>query len=369
MRSLPAAIAFAFAVTAIAQPQRWPEKKAADWYAKQPWLVGSNYIPATAINELEMWQAETFDPKRIDTELGWAENLGMNTMRVFLHDLLWQKDPSGFRKRIDAFLKISSRHKIRPMFVLFDSCWDPFPKLGQQHAPKPGVHNSGWVQSPGAAALKDPAQYGRLEAYVKGVVGRFAKDQRILAWDIWNEPDNTNDSSYGKLEPTDKVNLVKGLLPKAFAWARAAGATQPLTSGVWKGDWSLADKLEPVARIQLDQSDVISFHSYDPPEEFEKRVEWLEDLRRPILCTEYMARGNGSTFQGTLPIAKRHHAAAYNWGLVQGKTQTNLPWDSWAKPYMDREPAIWFHEVFYTDGKPYRPEEVEFIRRMTGKQQ
>jgi hypothetical protein len=368
MRLLFAVIPFAFTVTALAQPQRWPEKKAADWYAKQPWLVGSNYIPATAINELEMWQAETFDPKRIEKELGWAESLGMNTMRVFLHDLLWQKDPSGFRKRIDAFLKIAARHKIRPMFVLFDSCWDPFPKLGKQGAPKPGVHNSGWVQSPGAAALKDPAQYIRLEAYVKGVVGKFAKDQRILAWDLWNEPENTNDSSYGKLDPANKADLVLALLPKAFAWARAAGATQPLTSGVWRGDWALADKLEPVARVQLELSDVISFHSYDPPEEFEKRVEWLEAFRRPILCTEYMARGNGSTFEGTLPIAKRHHAAAYNWGLVHGKTQTNLPWDSWAKPYTDREPDVWFHEIFHTDGKPYKTEEVEFIRRMTGKQ-
>src|SRR5713226_1925932 len=215
MKRLSVVIFLVSTATAIAQPQRWPEKKAADWYAKQPWLVGSNYIPATAINELEMWQADTFDPKRIDMELGWAESLGMNTMRVFLHDLLWQQDPNGFRKRIDAFLKIAGKHKIRPMFVLFDSCWDPFPKLGKQRAPKPGVHNSGWVQSPGAAALQDAAQYGRLERYVKGVVGRFAKDQRILAWDIWNEPDNTNDSSYGKLEPSNKVNLVLALLPKA----------------------------------------------------------------------------------------------------------------------------------------------------------
>jgi len=353
--------------TGPVEAQRWSEKTAAEWYAKQPWLVGSNYIPATAINELEMWQADSFDAKRIDTELGWAESIGMNTMRVFLHDLLWQQDPVGFKKRIDEFLTIAARHKIRPMFVLFDSCWDPFPKLGKQRAPKPGVHNSGWVQSPGANALKDPAQYPRLEDYVKGVVGAFAKDPRILAWDIWNEPDNTNGGSYGKLEPANKVELVLALLPKAFAWARAAGASQPLTSGVWTGDWSKANELEPMARIQLDLSDVISFHSYDPPAEFQKRVESLEWLQRPLLCTEYMARGNGSTFQGTLPIAKKYHVAAINWGLVQGKTQTNLPWDSWQRPYTDRQPPVWFHEVFYTDGRPYRTEEVEFIREITSK--
>src|SRR5438045_5946418 len=65
---------------------RWSEQKANSWYQQQPWVVGSDYIPASAINELEMWQAETFDPKQIDKELGWAEGLGMNTMRVFLHD-------------------------------------------------------------------------------------------------------------------------------------------------------------------------------------------------------------------------------------------------------------------------------------------
>jgi hypothetical protein len=222
-----------------AQANRWTEKEAADWYAKQPWLVGSNYIPADAINELEMWQADTFDPKRIDLELGWAEAIGLNTMRVFLHDLPWQQDAAGFQKRIDIFLQIAAKHHIKPLFVLFDSCWDPQPHLGKQHAPKPGVHNSGWVQSPGAKALQDPSQYPRLEAYVKGVVGAFAKDERILGWDVWNEPDNGNGGSYKDLEPKNKNELVVALLPQAFAWARSAHPTQPLTSGVWKDDWSV----------------------------------------------------------------------------------------------------------------------------------
>ena len=358
-------LVLAVACASAAYGQRWTEKAAHDWYAKQPWLVGGNYIPATAINELEMWQAETFDPKRIDLELGWAESIGMNTMRVFLHDLPWQQDAAGFRKRIDEFLTIAARHKIRPMLVLFDSCWDPYPKSGPQRAPRPGVHNSGWMQSPGAAALKDPAQYPRLEAYVKGVVGAFAKDSRVLAWDIWNEPDNTNTSSYGKSEPPNKVDLVLALLPKAFGWARAAGATQPLTSGVWQGEWGDDAKLSPMARVQLEQSDVISFHNYDRADEFEKRIVSLQRLGRPLLCTEYMARGNGSTFEGSLPVAKKHHVAAINWGLVEGKAQTHLPWDSWQKPYVGREPAVWFHEVFRNDGTPYRADEVALIRKLT----
>src|SRR5512143_868790 len=151
-------------------PRRWTAARANAWYKTQPWLVGSNYLPSSASNELEMWQPETFSPAEIDKELGWAQSLGMNTMRVFLHDLLWKQDPAGFTHRIDTFLTIAAKHHIRPIFVLFDSCWDPNPKLGPQLAPTPGVHNSAWVQSPGAEALQELSQYPRLEAYVRGVV-------------------------------------------------------------------------------------------------------------------------------------------------------------------------------------------------------
>ena len=354
-------------VASIAAQQKWTEQQARDWYAKQSWLVGANYNPASAINQLEMWQADSFDPKRIDLELGWAEGLGMNTMRVFLHDLLWQQDAEGFKRRLDQFLTIAARHKIKPMLVLFDSVWDPDAKLGKQRAPRPGVHNSGWVQSPNRTTLQDPAAIPHLEAYVKGVVSAFARDQRILAWDIWNEPDNENHGSYNQLEPKNKIELVIALLPRAFAWAREAKPGQPLTSGVWKGDWSTAEKMTAMDRLQIDLSDVVTFHNYDSPTEFEKRINWLKRYNRPLICTEYMARGNGSFFFGSMPVGKVHNVGMINWGFVQGKTQTHLPWDSWQRPYVDREPAVWFHEVFRNDGKPYMVEEVEFIRRMIGK--
>jgi len=348
-----------------AQPPRWTEQQAHDWYAQQPWLVGSNYIPATAINQLEMWQADTFDPKRIDLELGWAESIGLNTMRVFLHDLPWQEDPAGFQKRIDAFLSIAAKHHIRILLVLFDSVWDPNPHLGKQHDPTPGVHNSGWVQSPGAAALHSAAQLPRLEAYVKGVVGAFAHDPRVLAWDVWNEPSNTNVPAYSKDEPSNKKEIVRNLLPKVFAWVREAGATQPLTSGLWEGDYGKPEKLDPIAKIQFEQSDVLSFHNYGKPSAFAKQLRELQKSHRPVICTEYMARPRKSTFAGILPIAKANQVGAINWGLVAGKTQTYLPWDSWNKPYVNRQPKQWFHEIFRTDGQPYRQQEVDLIRRLT----
>jgi cellulase (glycosyl hydrolase family 5) len=348
------------------QSARWSEQKAQEWYAKQSWLVGSNYIPRSAINQLEMWQEDTFNPDQIDQELGWAEAMGMNTMRVFLHDLLWQQDAAGFQKRIDRFLTIASRHHIRPLLVIFDSCWDPFPHLGPQHPPIPGIHNSGWVQSPGATALADANQYPRLKVYVQGVVGAFAKDDRILGWDIWNEPGADNQGSYSKQELKDKNAKVEMLLPQVFAWAREMNPTQPLTSGVWAiGRNPDVTKLGPLQEIQLRESDVITFHNYSWPEYFKNDVIWLKKFNRPVICTEYMARSAGSTFDTVLPIAKEERVGAINWGFVVGKTQTNLPWDSWRRPYVLEEPSVWFHEVLRSDGTPYRQAEVDLIRQLT----
>ena len=353
-----------------AQTAGWSEQQANTWYAQQPWLVGSNYIPKSAINQLEMWQEATFDPAEIDRELAWAEAMGMNTMRVFLHDLPWQDNAAGFQRRIDQFLAIASRHHIRPMLVIFDSCWDPLPHLGVQHPPKPGIHNSGWVQSPGAKALADQSQYPRLKAYVQGVVGAFAKDDRILAWDVWNEPGADNAGSYPKeeLKEKDKIALVAKLLPQAFEWAREVKPTQPLTSGVWAADRSRdgAD-LGELQQIQLRESDIVTFHNYSWPEDFSREVAWLKKHNRPVICTEFMARSVGSTFDTVLPIAKEERVGAINWGFVAGKTQTNLPWESWQHPYVEDQPPVWFHEVLHPDGTPYRQAEVDLIRRLTGR--
>lgn len=355
------------ASAAWGQTERWAGQRANAWYAQQPWLVGSNYVPKSAINQLEMWQEETFDPTEIDKELGWAEAMGMNTMRVFLHDLLWQQDAAGFRKRLDRFLTIAQRHHIRPILVLFDSCWDPLPHLGPQHPPIPGVHNSGWVQSPGAAALGDSKHYPRLKAYVQGVVGAFAKDERVLAWDVWNEPGSDNAWIYPN-ELKEKKTYVIALLPQVFEWAREVNPIQPLTSGVCCVETSPdGANLGELEQIQLRASDVVTFHNYSWPEYFKRQVAWLKKYNRPVICTEYMARSVGSTFDTVLPIAKEERVGAINWGFVAGKTQTNLPWESWQHPYIHDQPPVWFHEVLRPDGTPYRQAEVDLIRQLTGK--
>jgi hypothetical protein len=357
---------FVLPLSAAEPAARWSPEKANTWYREKQWLVGCNFGPSTAINQLEMWQADSFDPTTLDRELGWAESLGFNSLRVFLHDIPWQQDSKGFCERIDKFLELADKHHIGVMFVFFDSCWEPYPKAGKQRAPKPHVHNSGWVQSPGLDILKDPAKCDALQPYVQGILRRFGNDQRVQVWDLFNEPDNRNDSSYGKLEPANKGDLAMSLLKKTVAWAREANPSQPLTVGVW-GDAGAMVNPSGLTQYILEISDVISFHNYGNFADMKKEVEALKKYNRPLLCTEYMARPTGSTFQGILPYLREMRVSAYNWGFVAGKTQTIYPWDSWKRTYT-AEPPLWFHDIFRADGTAYQPEEVRAIRRVTGKQ-
>ena len=265
---LPLYLAAGAALTKVplasAETSRWSADRANAWYAGQGWLLGANYVTSNAVNQLEMFQAGTYDPRRIAGELSVARRIGMNTMRVFLHDQLWATDRAGFSSRLSEFVAIAASHNIKPLFVLFDSCWDPLPQAGRQRAPIKGVHNSGWVQSPGAHRLQDPAYTRVLQSYVTGVVGMFANDPRVLGWDVWNEPDNPS-RDYRKVEHKDKLELVAAFLPHVFQWARAVNPVQPLTSGVWQGHWRDPGSRSTICSLQLEHSDVISFHSYGDP--------------------------------------------------------------------------------------------------------
>jgi hypothetical protein len=323
-------------------PPRWTPERANAWYQKQSWLVGCNFIPSNAINQLEMWQEETFDPKTIDRELGWAADLGLNTMRVFLHDLAWEADPAGFKKRVGQYLDIADKHKISTLFVLFDDCWNQTAKLGKQPDPIPGVHNSGWVQSPGTKAVTNPKEWARLERYVKDILTSFGKDKRILAWDLYNEPGNNNLGD--KSLP---------LLTETFRWARLADPEQPLTVGVWFDNAKLN-------AYQLEASDVITFHNYNKADSLRKQIDELKNLGRPVICTEYMARKQGSRFDTHLPVFKEQKVGCYNWGFVSGKTNTIYPWGS---PKGGPEPKMWFHDILRADGTPFDPKEIDVIKK------
>lgn len=327
----------------------WTQEQAKAWGMQQPWLTGCNFIPSTAINELEMWQAATFDLPTIDRELGFAESLGFNTVRVYLHNLLWQNEREGFVQRMKQFLDACDRHKIRVIFVLFDDCWLPDPKPGKQPEPVPGVHNSGWLRAPGPALVSDPSKWGALEEYAKGVLTTFKDDHRIVMWDLYNEPGNSG-----------MEEMTYPLLEKVFQWAWSVRPSQPLTCATWNS----GEKFSRYNEFQLKNSDIITFHNYSDPANLEAEILKLQALGRPVVCSEYMARTNGSTFEKNMPVLKKYGVGAINWGLVSGKTNTIFPWGS--KPGSP-EPPLWFHDIFRKDGTPFDAREVRLIRQLTGK--
>lgn len=324
----------------------WSAGKANSWYAGKGWLRGSDFIVSTAINQLEMWQASTFDPANIDKELGYAQSIGLNCMRVFLHHVAWETDPSGFKRRVGEYLDIADHHHISTIFVFFDDCWNETYHAGPQPAPKTGIHNSGWIRDPGKLLYDDPSITTTLEKYVKDVLTTFGHDKRILLWDLYNEPGN---SGYG----------VKSLplLEKIFHWGRAIDPDQPLSAGIW------SSSLHELNAFQLSHSDVITYHDYQPLAEHQHTIDTLRKYGRPLLCTEYMARTHNSTFATIMPMLKKENVGAINWGLVAGKTNTKY---SWGKPMPDgAEPPVWFHEIFRPDGQPYDPKETELIKSLT----
>jgi endo-1,4-beta-mannosidase len=318
--------------------------KASQWYDNLPWLVGCNFIPSSAINQLEMWQAGTFDPGRIDRELGWAADIGFNTIRVYLHDLAWEVDAEGFKGRIDQFLGIAAQKGIKPLFVFFDDCWNPSPKIGPQPEPVPSVHNSGWLQSPGIDIVNNLESWERLERYVVDITSRFAQDERVLMWDLYNEPGNNGNGE-------KSLPLVK----KVFEWARYVNPSQPLSIGVW------ADFPE-LNEYQLTASDVITFHNYEPADHLSQQITRLRQYGRPLICTEWMARTRGSLVETNLPIFQRENVGCINWGLVAGKTNTIWPWDTEEGA---PEPDLWFHDLFHSNGTPYHEGETALFKELT----
>lgn len=336
-------------VTAQKERPVWTKEKAKNWYAHQPWLAGGNYTSSNAINQLEMWQAASFDSSLIDKELGYAEGIGMNVMRVFLHHLAWQVDKAGFKNRVSTYLRVADKHHIKTMFVFFDDVWQDTYKAGKQPDPKPGTHNSGWVQDPGKLIYMDISSVNMLEKYVKDILTTFKNDKRILLWDLYNEPGNTG-----------HVNESMPLLKSIFTWGRQVNPGQPLSAGVWALD------LKELNEFQLANSDVITYHNYGDEIAHQKWIDsFLLKTGRPLICTEYMARTRNSRFENIMPILKAHKIGAINWGLISGKTNTIYAWDT---PIPDgSEPPVWFHDIFRKDGSPYKTEEIEFIKKMTKK--
>jgi hypothetical protein len=344
-------LAAALGAEAGAAPaERWTAGRAWEWYRAQPWIVGTNYVPSTAANTTEFWQAESFAPPTIGRELGWAADLGFNACRVFVQYAVWKADPTGLKARLGRFLGIAEGHGIRTVVGLFDDCTfgDPpqtEPYLGRQREPIPGMIAPSWTPSPGLKEVEDRAAWPSLEAYLKDLVGTFARDGRVLMWDLYNEPGN---SGMG--------NRSLPLVEAAFGWARAAAPTQPVTSGVWGGTAEITARL-------LELSDVVTFHRYGDTASVRGAIADLKATGRPLVCTEWMARLLGSRWETDLPVFQAEDVGCLNWGLVNGRTQAQFPWGS---PRGAPEPKVWFHDLLHRDGTPYDGAEVAAIREVTG---
>jgi hypothetical protein len=325
----------------------WSSEKAHQWYKEVGVLKGCNYLPRTAVNMTEMWQGETFDPETIDEELGWAQEAGYNSVRVYLQYLVWADDAEGLKKRIDKFLSIADSHGISTMLILFCDCSfaGKEPYLGKQNDPVPGVHNSGWVPSPGLKRVTDKSVWPDLEKYVKDIVGSFADDERIVVWDLYNEPGNSGMGE--KSLPLSEAS---------FAWAREANPSQPLTIGAW------ANMNSRMSKRLMELSDVVSFHAYDGPDGVVARIDVCKGYGRPILCTEWLRRQVGNTFEAILPIFAENRVGGYHWGLVAGRIQTYMHWGSKKGSAM---PKVWQHDVMYEDGKYYDEKELQLLREFS----
>ena len=326
---------------------RWTTEQAHTWYSEIDPIRGCNYLPRSAINSTEMWQASTFDPQTIRQELEWARRAGYNSVRVFVQFLVWQEDPDGLKLRLEQFLAIASGHEISTAPILFDDCAfaGKEPYLGQQDDPVLGVHNSGWTPSPGPSFVRDRSSWQALASYVRDIVGSFGSDERILFWDLYNEPGN---SRMGEQSMP--------LMEKAFNWARQAGPEQPLTVAVWRDGPSYSGSM---SKKMLALSDVISFHCYEQ-KQMEEAIARCRSYGRPVICSEWLRRTTANTVSDTLPLFAREQVGWYNWGLVAGRTQTYLDWRSKAG---DPVPTTWQHDIFHADGTAYDAAEIEMIQQ------
>lgn len=353
---------------------RWTETDARSWWRAQPWICGFNFLPSTAVNFLELWHRDTFDPTTIERELGWASAIGFNAMRVNLHYLIWKHDRNGLFERVERCLDIAARHGIRTVLCPLDDCGfgRREPSYGPQPEPLPGVHNSRAVASPGRALVMDRSSWPTVEAYLRDIVRTLRRDERVLFWDLYNEPGNRMEFGPDTYTEFDAALLShsQALMAACFDWARAEAPEQPMTVGAWLTP--LPSSMELPYQNMIDQqalelSDLVTFHAYSDSARTSRFIDYLAARDRPMACTEWMARSVGSRITDQLPMMKRRDIGCFQWGLVKGRSQTHLPWPTGLMELLGEahDDGTWFHDLLDERGQPYDATEIETIRTLT----
>ena len=320
-------------------PETWTPEHAWDWYHSRPRPFGVNFVPSYACNATEMWMPETFNLDTVRRELRWIGEAGFNCVRVFLSFCEWKRQQYAFLDRFEILLDLARSSGLTVIPVLFDDR-NPAgiePYDGWQPEPRALVRNGCWTPTPGASLADDPARYGELRAYVRSLLETYRTDERILFWDLYNEPGAAGRGSESLF-----------LLEYAFRWARAYKPVQPLTAGLWASDARGGQQF--CEEICLILSDFVSLHWYGDAPSLAARLDALAGNGLPVVCTEWFARPLGADYAACLPLFAERDAGCVQWGFVNGRTQTHIPpkWDPAAG-----EPEVWYQDNVLPDGSWY----------------
>ncbi len=265
-------------------------------------IRGANYVPSYASTSVGMWK--DFDPQVIDRELALARRLSLNSVRVFLPYVVYEDDPQTFLKHVERFVELSASHNIRPMFVLFDSCFGDEPSLDKADSPT-------WVNNPGYSRI-GKEHWPRIERYASDVVGSFRGDSRVLMWDIMNEP--MADFAHVTRKERDAI---WEFCRHFCAFVKKHDPNKPITVG--------HAVVEYIPKT-IDLVDVASVHSYSP------YAEWLDndlDLAftyadragKPVIVSEFGNPGAGQPYEMALDVIERRKIGFYFWELMIAKVQ------------------------------------------------
>ncbi len=342
---------------------RWTSERAWEWYNARPWIRGCNYMPSDCANRIDMWQTYQFEVHfaTAERELALAESIGFNSMRLILEFPVWDAEHDAFMEHLERYLALLHRHGMTAMLVLANDCsvpraaWKPA-QLGEQHYDI-GYHGGRRVSPHGALGelsylpLDDDPDYRvRYDSFVREVITTYARDERVLIWNLFNEPGN------------NRADLSLSHMERFFAIAREIDPIQPLCADCF-GDYYKEGS--SIGERALELSDVVSYHNYN---DLDNNIEVLEKIRlvgRPILNTEWLHRIYRNTVESIYPLLYLEKVGAYNWGFVAGKYQTYEPWNGvWERVDAgeDYDVTRWQHDLIRPSGRPYDPREIALIK-------
>ena len=352
---------------------RWSKEKAWEWYNSRPWIRGCNYMGSDCANRIDQWQEYGFEEKlkTADREFALMEKIGYNSIRIIIEYEVWDRQHDGFMDRLDRYIETAWRHGITSMIVLSNECSVRTPTFqpavfGEQfwewgfHGGKEWKTWYAHGTDTRYNLLDDPEVVPHYYDMVREIMTKYARDERVIAWNVMNEPGNGRAS---KSLPH---------LKKFFEIGREIDPIQPLMADVWRGMKNCRATTE-IEQYALEKSDVISFHSYTSYDDNIRLIYQLKKIGRPAINTEWLHRFY-QKLEEIFPLYFLERIGCYQWGLVQGKYQTyEYSQATWQKYERDGYEAVkhidftkWCHDLYRFGGRfPYDPKEIEVIKKYT----